>query len=467
MNKNFRLVMLVLFVLVVVAECTLFASNTSRITTNNQIQIGTYNLEFLTDLSTSTGAWCEQHTKHTVTSIKALAKFIDSLDIEVLALQEVENSAALDKLLTYMPANKYAYIISRQVNQCQRVAIIYQPKKVSLTYAGNIPLNPPGHHNLRNGLVVYGKVKPNGFDFTLVDVHLKAYQDAKDEAIRNQQLNMLGNWISTYLSNISNDPDLIIAGDFNEHLLTNKYAFSLLNNGLGLKDLDKDSPNKTCTPGREHYSVPIDYIIISPDAQKEYTGITTLDNYFANSNLLLRESFSDHCILWSNFNTKDLDAASQTYSTETTKTYSGTISGAQPIKATKTITNCSTHILIDEVEQNPAGRDSGHEWVKLYNPSDKNVDIGGWSLETTHGKTVTILISQREIIKAHGYTVVTYYKKWLDNKNESIILRNSDGNEIDRTPILSDTHNDNRDWQRYPACKDTDSSSDWQFKPST
>ena len=274
-----------------------------------QIQIGTYNLEFFTDLNSSTGPWCEEHNHRTLPQIKALALFIDSLDIEVLALQEVENAAALDLLLKYMPAGKYGYIISKQQGLCQRVAVLYQPKKVSLTYKGEIPLNL-GHAGLRNGLVVYGKVLPDGFDFTLVVIHLKAHFDSKSTATREQQLKLLGNWVSDYLKNKGNGPDLILVGDFNEHLLTNKRNFSLLDQDLGLKDLLQDTPDKTCTPDGRYYSDPIDHIIISPNAENEYTGTTTLDNYFSDSTLSYRESYSDHCILWSDFSTLDLDGPS-------------------------------------------------------------------------------------------------------------------------------------------------------------
>jgi len=187
MSRIFGSAMSALFMLVVIAGCALFLSNTSRGATSDQIQIGTYNLEFLTDLDPSTGAWCSQHTKHTAANIKALAAFIDSLGIEVLALQEVGDAKALDMLLSYMPANKYACIVSRQADQCQPVAVLYQPKKVSLTYAEEIPLNSPGHHYLRNGLVVDGKVLPDGFDFTLVDVHMKAYFDAESEACEQKK----------------------------------------------------------------------------------------------------------------------------------------------------------------------------------------------------------------------------------------------------------------------------------------
>ena len=441
------LVMILFFLFIAVGSISqgylLLAAEDSQ--TESVIQIGTYNLDFFTDLNPATGRWCEEHTKHTLEGIKALAHFIDSLDIEVLALQEVEDSAALDILLKYMPQGKYAYIISRQQGPCQRVAILYQPKKVSLVYKGEIPLNPPGHHFLRNGLVVYGKVLPDGFDFTLVDVHLKAYFDPESIATRRKQLVMLGQWVNQYFRNKSNDPDLILAGDFNEHLLTNHSAFELLDNGLGLKDLDADAPNKVCTPPGRYYSDPIDHIIISPDV-KEYTGTTILDNYFTDSTLPYRYSYSDHCILWSDFSTSDLD-------------------GVQT--STSTSESSLPTIVINEVELNPPGRDAGNEWVELYNPNDYAVDISGWQLQTTHGRTVTLLIPPDTVIGPHGYKVFNYSGQWLDDEREQVVLVDIRGKDMDRTPMLNDTRNDNRDWQRCPDGYDSGSYSDWRFAPST
>ena len=78
------------------------------------VQIGTFNLEFFTDFDRSTGTWCEEHNPRTPQVVEELARFIDSLDLEVLALQEVENAQALELLLSFMPPGKYGYILSPQ-----------------------------------------------------------------------------------------------------------------------------------------------------------------------------------------------------------------------------------------------------------------------------------------------------------------------------------------------------------------
>ena len=35
-----------------------------------------------------------------------------------------------------------------------------------------------------------------------------------------------------------------------------------------------------------------------------------------------------------------------------------------------------------------------------------------------------------------------------NNSEEAIIIRNANGEEVDRTPVVSDTENDNRHWMR-------------------
>jgi hypothetical protein len=132
--------------------------------------------------------------------------------------------------------------------------------------------------------------------------------------------------------------------------------------------------------------------------------------------------------------------------------------------------NSNEYIVINEVELNPPGDDNSgsvEEWIELYNPSSSSVDLSGWKLSTTHGGTITATISQGTIILADGYYVYNRGSQWLDNNDESVVLRDSGDVEIDRTPVKSDTDNNGWSWQRYPNGLDTDSASDWSFRVST
>ena len=124
-------------------------------------------------------------------------------------------------------------------------------------------------------------------------------------------------------------------------------------------------------------------------------------------------------------------------------------------------------LVINEVEQNPEGIDAGNEWLEIYNPSSKTVDLRNWRIVTTHGKTMTYTF-QSTTIAPGEYLVIQFTSgQFIDNEDERIILFDSSGREIDRTPILTDTRNDQRSWQRKLDGLDTDSRADWIFRNET
>jgi len=301
--KSIRSVGLVLAILLVVLVPVVAVQ-----TPSSTIEVGTFNLEWFSDGDWSTCPFAEKNNHRSSADIQALAQFIDQLGIEVLALQEIESSLALDKLVSYLPSGKYAYIISRQPDTCQRVAVLYQPNEVELNWAVEIDTSM-GIWGLRDSLVVSGMVLPSGFDFTLVIVHLKAFSDSKSRSTRERQLDTLGRWIEGYLSDPSSEPDLLIVGDFNEHLLTDTYSFSLLDHGKGLYVLTRDVKTCLCTlPGRA-YRDPITIIVISPNAEDEYIeGSGHWYNHFLDTSPLYQLfRSSEHCVLWASFSSENRD----------------------------------------------------------------------------------------------------------------------------------------------------------------
>jgi micrococcal nuclease len=110
--------------------------------------------------------------------------------------------------------------------------------------------------------------------------------------------------------------------------------------------------------------------------------------------------------------------------------------------------SASSDVIIYAFDQNPAGLDGGNEWVTFRNPSNESVDIGNWTFESTHGTTAIDWIAEGTTLYPGAYCTYTPHYRWLDNNNESLILRNAEGEEVDRTPVVSDNENDNRYWIR-------------------
>jgi competence protein ComEC len=130
----------------------------------------------------------------------------------------------------------------------------------------------------------------------------------------------------------------------------------------------------------------------------------------------------------------------------------------------------SGHIVINEVEQNPAGTDVGNEWVELFNGTSTPVDIGGWLIVATHGNPVAVAIPYGTIIQPGQFMVFSHSKQWIDNEDEIVELRDSSMRLIDSTCTLKDTAGDagdGRTWQRVPNAADTDTLGDWQFRSGT
>lgn len=122
----------------------------------------------------------------------------------------------------------------------------------------------------------------------------------------------------------------------------------------------------------------------------------------------------------------------------------------------------NNQILINEVELNPAGTDSGTEKVELYNPSSKGVDISGWTVSSTAGRTATVVINEGTTIPPKGYLIAgSDSQQWLDNTGEGIELRNDLGILIDSVGPFSDQDNDESTWQRSPDGQDN-----WIFSTS-
>jgi endonuclease YncB( thermonuclease family) len=123
--------------------------------------------------------------------------------------------------------------------------------------------------------------------------------------------------------------------------------------------------------------------------------------------------------------------------------------------------NNTANIVINEVELNPRGSDSDHEWIELYNPADVNASISDLEINTSF-KSATISLPSDATIEANGTYVVEIDGQMLSNTAESLVLANASGETIDQTPSLVDRSDDGRTWQRIP-----DGNDEWQFAAGT
>lgn len=120
-----------------------------------------------------------------------------------------------------------------------------------------------------------------------------------------------------------------------------------------------------------------------------------------------------------------------------------------------------TDIVINEVELNPRGSDTSHEWIELYNPADIEANVSDFEIRTSF-KSATIKLPFDAVIERNGTYVVEIDDQTLSNTAESLTLANASGDIVDKTPSLVDKSNDGRTWQRIP-----DGNNEWKFAAGT
>lgn len=127
------------------------------------------------------------------------------------------------------------------------------------------------------------------------------------------------------------------------------------------------------------------------------------------------------------------------------------------------------HVVINEVDTNPPGDDAKSvvEWVELYNPTDKEVDVGGWKIASTTISKKTMVIPAGTIIKPGQFLIYSYTTLWFTDVSEKVQLIDDKGGIVDQTPVISDQKNDFSSWQRKFDGIDTDTSNDWVFRTSS
>lgn len=126
-----------------------------------------------------------------------------------------------------------------------------------------------------------------------------------------------------------------------------------------------------------------------------------------------------------------------------------------------------TGLIINEFESNPKGSDKGNEYIELYNNSLHEIDLTGYTLMAASDRKsknmeLTGSISPGEHLLIYPkFTLVNSSGKHTKN-GEAVILHDSDGNEVDKTPTRKDTSDDEYTWQRA-----FDGSTEWVFAKGT
>lgn len=268
-----------------------------------ELRFASWNMEHLAEKN---GEGCVPRTNK---EYRAMKRFAADLNVDVVALQEVENAEAIARVF---PPRKWDIIVSdrpasgsykcrgsEQQSTQQRVAMVVR-KNVDYDNLGSyeeLAIHNPG---LRYGVLV----RINGAKDTVdvMGVHMKSgcfvndftASDRKACKTLEEQVPVLDQWIE---SHISAGKQFVVMGDFNHRLTTpdNKLWEVLTEmDGEKVKLVNSMQNLEGCHP---KYPAPIDHIIMGPKASKLHVPGSETVHYFpsANGTMAQEEMYSDHC----------------------------------------------------------------------------------------------------------------------------------------------------------------------------
>lgn len=250
------------------------------------VVVGTFNVEWLGD-----GA--DDRKVRSERDYKRLAEVIMNTEADILGLQEIENEAALKRVMKYLPDYKY---IMGSTGYIQNPAVVYK-NDVSVNFIENYESLAVVKNKSRAGLVV--SVKKGNFDWVMMVVHLKSTSrfDSTQEMrftsyeMRRNQAEVLRKWADSIVS-IGAERDIIIVGDFNDNPSRPK--------SQNMQPLVSDGEFKFLTEEQRSCANPnwdlIDHVVVNRSA---------LTRFFVNSQYIYNihyaytkseiEKISDHC----------------------------------------------------------------------------------------------------------------------------------------------------------------------------
>ena len=276
---------IVLSLLFVLHSC---AEDKNIFTSDNSIQLGT---ESTLDIIT----WnIEKFPKQNTVTIDYLVKLINSMNVDIIALQEIESETDFQILINSL--ENYDGIIANSASFNINLALLYSVKlEVESTYEiftddwWSFPRSPLVAHIIWNEQDIY-----------IINNHFKANENdsTEDEARRKSASENLEDYVNEYLYG----ENVIILGDLNDELNDSMNVFqNFINDSTNYKFVDMDlaygSKANWSYPGWPSH---LDHILITNELFDEFdnegSSVQTirLEEYFDNGWTEYENYISDH-----------------------------------------------------------------------------------------------------------------------------------------------------------------------------
>lgn len=185
------------------------------------IRIGTWNIEHFgsrTAFQNRPGSPPDR----TAAEVEKVAAFITGMKVDVLALQEISNPAALQHLLGHL-GEDYRFVLGTTGvfgNTRISVGFLWNHRRVELLQCGEMSDWPSKVGDLsvfhrKPVNAAFRVIGDKGFDFRAITVHLKASRGSKNQRKRCAEVKLIAEYIKKLAADTGEDQDIVVLGDFN------------------------------------------------------------------------------------------------------------------------------------------------------------------------------------------------------------------------------------------------------------
>lgn len=265
---------------------------------DGSLTIGTFNVEWLGDGKDDKKPRQDLH-------LKTIAEVISESNFDIVGLEEIENEAALSKLVAFLP--DYKFYVGKHGDE-QNVAVLYRNNLDVRIIGENLNVQVD-KEKTRPGLVVEGK--KDNFDFVMMVVHFKStsrYDDTpqkRSESIelRKKQSRAVSVWVDSVIAS-GREKDIFVVGDFNDYL--EREGGSSIDGLRSNKNVTFLTAGMTSCKNERWYV--IDHIVASSSAEKRFLPHSlNMHNFRYKYPKEVYEMISDHCPISASFETKSPD----------------------------------------------------------------------------------------------------------------------------------------------------------------
>lgn len=164
-------------------------------------------------------SWNIEMFPKTASTVSDVVEIIRDLDVDIIAMQEITSVQAFQQIVDSLPEYDGRVGTGATNGFALWPALLFRKSLVTLVsetylFTNDSYLFPRAPYEVRLIAEKNGEI----FDFRLLVLHLKASSGSENEARRRGAIQALENYLATRLQNSANDPDYVLAGDWNDLL---------------------------------------------------------------------------------------------------------------------------------------------------------------------------------------------------------------------------------------------------------